>query len=324
MGGDGAGEGPNTALKRVLVVEDSSPQPRYLSMLLARHGYSVVPASNGREGLACVQRETFPLVITDWLMPEMDGLEFCRALRAIERDSYSYIILVTAQDTKDHIVKGLEAGADEYLVKPVHPAELFARLTTAMRILKLEAALREHARQIELLSNTDALTETFNRRYLGVRLGLEIKRCVRYGRPLSVAMCDLDHFKHVNDEHGHRTGDAVLAAFAQTIKRCVREQIDWVARYGGEEFVIVLPETGAEGAFAAAERYRVAVEQQVVPGPSGEPVRITASLGVASINPQSPQDPVPSADDDLLKRADARLYEAKRRGRNCTVGETEG
>ncbi|MGC4118104.1 MAG: response regulator [Myxococcales bacterium] len=217
---------PHSALRRVLVVEDTPTQSKYLSMLLEQHGYSVGTATNGREGLACLERERFPVVITDWLMPQMDGLEFCRAVRALKSESYVYIILVTAQDTKDHIVKGLEAGADEYLVKPVHPAELVARLNTAMRILKLETALRERTRQIELLSNTDALTETFNRRYLGVRLGLEIRRCVRYGRPLSVVMCDLDRFKLVNDEHGHLTGDSVLTAFAQALKASMRDQID--------------------------------------------------------------------------------------------------
>ena len=191
-----------------------------------------------------------------------------------------------------------------------------------MRILKLEAALRERTRQIELLSNTDSLTETFNRRYLGVRLGLEIKRCVRYGRPMSVVMCDLDHFKRVNDEHGHLTGDAVLSAFAVALKNCVRDQIDWVARYGGEEFVIVLPETGADGAFSAAERYRKAAEEVAVAAPGGAVLRITASFGVATISPTAPQGPAPSTD-ELLGLADKRLYEAKNRGRNRTVGETE-
>lgn len=321
-GKDGSGTAAGGVLKRVLVVEDTPTQSKYLSMLLEQSGYSVQAAGNGREGLVCLAKESFPLVITDWLMPEMDGLEFCKAVRAARRESYTYVILVTAQDTKDHIVAGLEAGADEYLIKPVHPAELVARLNTAMRILKLEAAMREHTRQIELLSNTDALTETFNRRYLGVRLGLEIKRCVRYGRPLSVVMCDLDHFKKVNDEHGHQTGDSVLFAFAQALKSCVRDQIDWVARYGGEEFVIVLPETEADGAYAAAERYRKAAEALEVATPAGGTLKATASFGVATITPEAPRGPAPSTD-DLLGIADMRLYEAKKRGRNRTVGERE-
>ncbi len=163
-------------------------------------------------------------------------------MRSLQLDGYVYALLLTARDAKEHIIAGLEAGADDYLVKPVHEPELIARLNTGRRILALEHSLRAANERNRVLSITDALTGTFNRRYLMEQLPRELDRCRRYAYPLSVIMCDIDHFKQVNDVHGHAAGDDVLQQFARAHAEVASAPTsDWVARYGGEEFLIVLP-----------------------------------------------------------------------------------
>ena len=214
-----------------------------MARLLKRAGYEVEMASNGREALAKLEQGDFPLMITDWEMPEMDGIALCRALRSKEQ-GYTYIILLTSRDAIEHLVAGLQSGADDYLIKPVIEPELIARLNTGRRIVTLERSLRAANEENRRLSITDPLTGVYNRRYLMEQLPREIDRAARYGRQLSTIMCDVDHFKKINDTHGHLTGDEVLKWFATTLQSGVRTS-DWIARYGGEEFVIVLPETNA-------------------------------------------------------------------------------
>jgi len=227
----------------ILIVEDSYTQALRLQIILEQHGYRVAIASNGREGIDLLKRRFFPIVITDWIMPEMDGAEFCRAIRGHEFAGFVYIILVTAKDSKNDILTGLEAGADDYLVKPIDPAELVARLNTAKRIIALEHSLNTRNEEIALLSVTDPLTKAYNRRYLNDHLPMALKRAFRYGHPLSLIICDIDHFKRINDRYGHQAGDLVLEEIARHLLQFLREGIDWVVRYGGEEFAVVLPET---------------------------------------------------------------------------------
>jgi len=214
-------------------------------------------------------------------------------------------------------VRGLEAGADEYLVKPINPSELLVRLKTAQRILGLEKSLKTTNEEIRTLSIQDPLTGIFNRIYLMERLPQEIKRSHRYGHPLSIIMCDIDHFKEVNDEFGHRAGDQILKEFVQCLTVSVRQDIDWIARYGGEEFLIVLPETDLQPACLVAERLRSVVSEKVF-RLKGKDIRITSSFGVSSFNPAKGQK---TTFDVLMEEADEFLYEAKRAGRNRVKGQ---
>lgn len=306
--------------RRVLVIEDSASQALRLSLLLQNHGYEPVTAQNGREALELLAGGGISIAVTDWIMPEMDGPTFCRTVRASVRQSYLYIILVTAGHDATAVVSGLEAGADDFMFKPIDAAVLIARLATASRILDLERTLVARTREIEKLAVTDALTGAYNRRYLTERLEEERRRCARYGRSLSIVMGDVDHFKAVNDEHGHHAGDAVLRAVAGVLAAGTRQGVDWVARYGGEEFVAVMPETECFGAAIAAERLRrVVADTEVAVG--GSRLRVTISFGVASMSAEAAA--APASAEELLRLADTRLYAAKRNGRNQTVADCE-
>ena len=314
--GGGLEKDPCEEAFRALVVEDNAASRKMLEKLLQKAGYEVTTAADGSQGLELHDKGLFPIVITDWMLPEMDGLEFCRRLRARNDENYVYVIILTARDSKNDIITGLEAGADDYLVKPVHPAELIARLNTARRIIFLERSLRKRNEEIARLSITDPLTRIYNRGYFNKQLPAEIKRAVRHGRSLSLVMCDIDHFKLVNDRYGHQAGDEVLIRFADCLQKLIRESVDWVARYGGEEFVTVLPETDLQGACRAAERYRKKVDEMVV-SLEDERITLTASFGVAVMDPR--KNPSSATMHNLVSVADACLYQAKQEGRNRVV-----
>lgn len=295
---------------RILLVDDEPTQRLIMARLLKRAGYEVEMAANGREALAKLEEGDFPLMITDWEMPEMDGVALCRALRSKER-GYTYIILLTSRDAIEHLVAGLQSGADDYLIKPVVEPELIARLNTGRRIVTLERSLRAANKENHRLSITDPLTGAYNRRYLMEQLPREIERAARYGRPLSAVMCDVDFFKKINDTHGHLTGDEVLKWFGDALKSAVRAS-DWIARYGGEEFVIVLPETNIESAAAAAEHLRKHIAGRPFIAP-GQQFSVSASFGVSGWRDRVPQG---ATLDSLMARCDAGVYASKAAGRN--------
>ncbi len=301
----------------ILLVEDSQTQALKLKLMLENNGYQVSVAPNGQEGMHMLMNNPVSTVITDWMMPEMDGRELCQAIRQHDFDNYVYILLLTAKDAKGDIIKGLEAGADDYLIKPVDDAELIARLTTANRIISLESSLKQRNQEIALLSITDPLTKVFNRGYLNENLPKALKRAERYQLPLSVLIADIDHFKKVNDQYGHQAGDRVLKTFVDGISGTLRRDLDWIARYGGEEFIIVLPETDLAGAQAAAEKFRSAVAAGETETKQGM-VRITASFGIASVAETS--DIARVSVDTLINTADRCLYQAKQAGRNRCIG----
>ena len=299
----------------ILVVEDNIVSRKLLEKSLITQGYEVVVAENGKQALGILERQFFPIVITDWMMPEMNGLELCEAIRALDFPGYVYIVILTSMDSQTDIINGLQAGADDYLIKPVNQPELAARLNTGKRILGLERSLRLANEEIRILSVTDSLTKVFNRGYINENLPDEIKRACRYRRPLSIVLCDIDYFKKVNDTYGHHAGDKVLINFAQQLKGLTRERIDWPARYGGEEFLLVLPETPVVNAAAASERLRKTIEQGAITTDRGE-VRITASFGVVGFG--SPPHQELSAE-IFISHADNFLYQAKDAGRNRIV-----
>jgi two-component system, cell cycle response regulator len=302
---------------RLLLVEDEPTQRLILSHKLRQAGYLVETATNGREALDRLLEGGYSLLLTDWDMPVMDGVELCRALRAAQLPNYVYTLLLTGRDGLDHIVAGLDAGADDYLVKPIEDIELKARLATGRRIVQLEQSLLAANEENRRLSVMDPLTGICNRRYLMDLLPRELERATRYERPLSLIMCDLDHFKRVNDTHGHMAGDEVLRATVEVIVAGIRKT-DWVARYGGEEFIVVLPETPLSSAQLVAETLR----DRIGAAPLGAGVvkmPVTASFGVVgwegAVRPGASMD-------ELIARCDECLYASKTAGRNRTTART--
>lgn len=292
----------------LLVVEDDPVSRRLVEAFSTRWGYEVTAVENARDAWDILQKPDAPsLVVSDWMMPDMDGLELCRRIRAMERDDYIYVILLTAKDRKEDIVEGLKAGADDYLVKPFHKDELRYRIRTGERIVTLEQRIRH-------MAETDPLTQLLNRGAFMMRLEAEIGRSRREQSPLSIVLADLDHFKSVNDTHGHQAGDEVLRRVGDLLKSSSRPY-DIHGRYGGEEFILCLPGAGRTRSRGIAERIRAQVQGMDIPLPFGRgSLRISASFGVATLSPleQETLDP-------LIKRADEALYRAKAEGRNRVV-----
>ncbi len=297
---------------RILVAEDNAVYRKLLEKTLNKAGYEAVIVENGSQALDIFKNTFFPMVITDWTMPKMNGIKLCQAIRSLPTSGYIYIIFLTAKVEKDEIIAALEAGADDYLTKPFSHAELTARLNTGQRILALERSLKEANEEIRILSITDPLTKCFNRGYAMNRIPEETTRAARYRRHLSLIMFDIDHFKKVNDTYGHLAGDAVLKGVVESVKKGIRDDVDWIARYGGEEFVIVLPETDSAGAWVAAERLRRMVKENVIEA-DGEYIWVTASFGIAFFDPSTDKQITAQ---ELMKEADTYLYEAKDAGRN--------
>ncbi len=289
-----------------------------MEMTLRQAGYEVVSAKDGREALEVFKERFFPIILTDLEMPEMDGLELCRAIRGNPAEGYVYIFLITARDSKKDIIVGLEAGADDYLTKPFDRSELIARLKTALRVLELEKSLKDAYEKIKILSITDKLTGCYNRTYMDEYLAKEITRATRYNRPVSLVMADIDHFKRVNDTHGHQAGDLILKDFVASIRKGLRKDVDWIARYGGEEFLMVLPETDFESAMLSAERLRRIVSENVS-SYHGKEIRITASFGVAGFMPSERNKK--TTHEGIIDQADKALYQAKNEGRNRVRGK---
>jgi len=301
----------------ILLAEDDFISRRLFEKILAKEGFAVTSVANGREALDLFRRQFFPIVLTDWQMPEIEGPDLCRAIREENPDRYVFIVMLTAKGSKDDIINGLGAGADDYLTKPAHHAELVARIKTGIRILELERSLKAAVDEIHLMSITDPLTGIYNRGYINERLPQEIRRAKRYGRDLSLLLCDIDHFKNVNDTYGHLVGDAVLKTFAECLTHTIRQQVDWVGRYGGEEFLVVLPETDHAGAMVLAERLRenAAACHTMLDDCT---ISVTASFGVTGFSPSEIQESVKA--ETLLQEADRLLYEAKASGRNRVRG----
>ena len=302
----------------ILIAVDDPVESGLLAKTLAGAGYRRIEAvTSGPGALAALEREPFPIVIASAEPAGLDGCELCRAIRARGAAAYVYVLILARGRRKALVLKALAAGADAVLVQPVDGAELSASVGAARRIIDLDRSLRMTNEEVRALSIRDPLTGVFNRVYLMERLPQELKRSRRYGHPLSLIMCDIDHFKSVNDRHGHRAGDEVLRDFACRMAGSIRVDVDWVVRYGGEEFLIVLPETDLPPACVVAERLRQLVEETPFKLKEGESC-ITASFGVAVYQPAQQAGPITL--DQLMEQADGCLYQAKRDGRNTVRG----
>jgi len=302
----------------ILVATEIPSDREGLKKALANAGYrKVVTAADGLGAVAAMAEEFFPIVIAGPHLAGMDGFELCRTLRARNLPGYVYFLMLTRGNRKTEILKALEAGADTHLARPVDPADLAARLKSARRVIDLERSLRLTNEEMRAQSIRDSLTGIFNREHLTERLQQELKRSQRYGHPLSLIMCDIDHFKDVNDRYGHQAGDQVLRDFVGRIAGSIRIDVDWMARYGGEEFLIVLPETDLPSAYIVAERLRRIVGETSF-RLKGRELRIMSSFGIASYRPA--RRPGKVSLDGLMEQADKFLYQAKREGRNTVRG----
>jgi diguanylate cyclase (GGDEF)-like protein len=293
----------------VLIADDDPVSLRLLQVSLTGAGYRVTATPDGSEALRVMNQENCPrLAVLDWMMPSLDGVDVCRAVRRIAREPYLYIILLTAKGHQTEIIEGLEAGADDYIIKPYDLQELKARLRAGKRILELQQQLVTAREQLRMQATHDSLTGLSNRVAILEALDREVVRSNREKHPMALIMADLDHFKEVNDTYGHQAGDAVLQEMARRMLTSFRAY-DVVGRYGGEEFLVVVPSSELATAVELAERLRQNIAAQPV-NFGGTMIPVTVSLGVVA----SGIDGNESA--QLLRHADQALYAAKGAGRN--------
>ncbi|NBC31331.1 MAG: PleD family two-component system response regulator [Alphaproteobacteria bacterium] len=298
---------------KVLVVEDNPLDLDKIAQTLTDTGDSVASTETCKQGLDLALGEDFELVVVSLTLLEEDGLRLCSQLRSHDRTRQTPIVLLADDGDIPRVAKGLELGANDYLVKPIDRNELLARVRTQIRRKRYQDRLRSNYEESLSMALTDSLTGLFNRRYLSVHLQRVIGRVAETRKAVSAIMFDIDYFKRVNDTHGHAVGDEVLREVASRVSRNLRN-FDMVARYGGEEFVVIMPDAPLESAGLVAERLRQRIETEPfrVSTPAGQ-LEITISLGVASTE-DSGEPP-----DSLIRRADEALYEAKGQGRNCVV-----
>ena len=292
----------------ILIAEDDLTSRNILSAILKKWGYDFLVAQDGNAARDALQRPDAPkLVLLDWDMPGLDGLEICRRLRENDSPNPPYVILLTGRGEKGDIVQGLEAGANDYVAKPYDSEELQARIRVGLRMLELQSRLLEARDALAQQATHDPLTGIFNRRAILDRLAQELSRAKRENGRLSLGMCDLDHFKKINDTYGHQVGDEVLVAFTQCIQGHLRAY-DCFGRYGGEEFLVIAAGSGGQIEDNLYERLRAQVADTKMQTKAGT-ISITVSIGVAPAAGQSTVDA-------LLAAADAALYQAKADGRN--------
>lgn len=306
---------------RILAVDDDPVSLRLLEHHLLRDGHEVVKATDGKQALELALKVNPQMVVTDWMMPEMTGIDLCKALRRTKEGQAMYVLLLTGREDEDRVVEGFTAGADEYVVKPFNPKILLARVGAGQRMIEMreqseldrqqrERQVAEMAvlnRKLKAAALTDVLTRLPNRRYAMRRLEEDLATAVRSGQDLTLIGIDIDNFKLVNDQFGHDMGDRVLQETAAVLRRETRKG-DVVCRLGGEEFLVVCSDCNREVGHATAERIREAIEEHVIGGGFGRSV--TISLGVASLHEG------PATVDELLKSSDERVYLSKNAGRN--------
>ena len=315
-------EATEKSQEKILIVDDIPVNIQLLEKQLSSSGFNVIAARNGEEALKQVEAENPDLVLLDVMMPKLDGFETCRILKSNNNTDYIPVIMVTALNEMEDKIKGVEAGADDFITKPFNKHELLVRVKSLLRIKKLHDQLQEKIDLLEQakerlreLAVTDGLTGIYNHRYFKQFLAKEIIRANRHNTKVSMAMIDIDHFKIYNDTNGHLAGDSILQQVAKLMVQNLRS-IDVAARYGGEEFVIVLPQTDLEAAKIVAEKLRILIENNQFEKEETQPgSKITISIGIATY-PDNSKDL-----EGLINSADQRLYAAKSLGRNKVVDE---
>jgi two-component system cell cycle response regulator len=300
---------------KILIADDDPVSRLLVQRTLEKFGYEVLLAEDGRKAAEILSRSDGPrLALIDWMMPELDGLGVCREIRSGQREgSYVYILLLTSRQDSEDVVAGLEAGADDYITKPCDPAELRARLHTGRRILSLEETLVQAREEMRFKATHDGLTRLWNRVSILSLVRSELHRSDREARPTSLLLCDIDHFKRVNDEHGHLVGDVVLEEVSKRLISAVRSH-DAVGRYGGEEFLVLLSNCDESCLKKRAEDIRAAIASTPFQTGSAE-LSVSVSIGATTCNDSKADVPLES----VLAQADVALYRAKAEGRNRTV-----
>ncbi|MBL8859335.1 MAG: diguanylate cyclase [Planctomycetes bacterium] len=307
---------------KILTIDDDPRILRLLSHHLRQAGYQVLTAGNGADGLKIVLEESPHIVVTDWMMPEMTGIDVCRSLRRVDAGRKTYVLILTAREDEQQVVDAFAAGVDDYVTKPFNARILIARVQAGQRMIELQRqveadkTMRMHqvaemgllTRKLRAAAQTDVLTELPNRRYAMSRLEQEWSESVRMNRPLSVVMVDIDYFKRINDTYGHDVGDVVLKQTAAVLRAKTRRG-DIVCRLGGEEFLVINVNSNLQGALLCAERLRSSVAENSIQC-DGFEGKVTVSLGCAERVLQT------TDIDDLLKSADEAVYAAKAAGRN--------
>ncbi len=294
----------------VLIVDDSSVYCKLFEQMLSGQEYSLSFADNGNDALRIYHDKSPNIIITDWIMPDFSGMELCERIRADKSSRYTYIILMTSNREKSGVVKGLEAGADDYLVKPFDSSEMLARIGVGRRIIDLHRQLQDKSAQLEEVACTDVLTGLPNRRAIEDWANKQLKGAARHGFPAWVVLGDLDSFKGINDTFGHEAGDTVLRTFADTLRKLTRIS-DMCGRLGGDEFLIVISHVSGDNIELAINRFRELFCALSFPF-AGQSVSISATFGIAGSESGNFKD-----FDVLVRKADEMLYQAKRAGRNC-------
>jgi len=298
----------NTTAMKILIAEDDKVSRRILEKNIKKWGYDVISANNGQEAWNILQKDEIRLVLLDWLMPGIDGIELCRRIRQIGKgksSKYTYIILLTSKDGQEDIIKGLESGADDYLTKPANYLELKIRVQNGRRIIELEDSRLK-------MASFDSLTNLWNRGKIFEFFEEELERSSRDNRSLGAIIIDVDNFKKINDTHGHCAGDTVLCEVASRLRNSIR-RYDKIGRFGGDEMLVILPNCSKENVQNIAERLRQVVCSDKIKITSGL-LRVSISLGGASSG-----DLPLSSWKNLIQISDSALYLAKKKGRNLTV-----
>jgi len=267
----------------VLVADDNALIRNIVISLLKEMGFDPCEAEDGQQALQKYQESRFPIVITDWVMPNMTGLELCQAIRErnkLEHGGYTYIIMLTSQDSKNDTIAALDAGADEYLIKPVHKPELQARIRTGLRIIELEGIREAHLEQVRKASLVDVLTGVHNRTFMEERLPLEIKRANRYQRPLSAMLIGVDEIDDYRKTKGILAAQKLLQATAAVLRESIRQEVDWVARWNDYQFLVLLPETEVNDACTVAKRLKLRMNQLLMQT-GDEAAKIAPRYGIA-------------------------------------------
>ena len=292
-----------------ILVADDSPIYRKLVERALSQEHALLFATNGRQAMDLFAEHQPDLVITDWTMPDLSGIELCQRIRRDFRQVYAYVILLSSNADKEEVIEGLAAGADDYITKPFHTGELQARVKVGCRIVDLHNQVQAKNRQLEEMTLTDPLTGLPNRRAIDIWAPRQLCAAARHQFPIWVVMADLDHFKSINDTHGHDAGDTVLRGFAEVLKANTR-QSNFCARLGGEEFLLVVTHTEKTNIKIPVERIRKQIETKRFTV-AGQTFSVTASFGIAGFCGTVAPD-----FSDLMSRADAALYAAKHQGRN--------